>query len=118
METLALTNSGTFVPMNEPPSLLRNDFSGGGAWLKVKLVGTKSNRSAIGARVLCKYGNKQQVQEVLRQSSFFSSNDPRLHFGLGTAKSVELAVRWPSGRKQTFNGVGVNRIITITQGIA
>ncbi len=70
--------------MNEPPSLLRNDVSSGGHWLKVLLTGLKSNRSAIGARVTAKYGNRRQVQEVLAQSSFYSANDRRLHFGLGT----------------------------------
>jgi hypothetical protein len=53
---------------------------------------------------------------VLSQSSFFSANDPRLHFGLGTAKSVDLDVRWPSGLKQAFRGVVTNRIITLTEG--
>jgi hypothetical protein len=53
---------------------------------------------------------------VLSQSSFFSANDPRLHFGLGTAKSVDLDVRWPSGLKQSFRGVVTNRIITLTEG--
>ena len=59
--------------------------SGGGHWLKVKLIGVKSNRSAIGARVTARYGGKLQAQEVLSQSSFYSVNDPRLHFGLGAA---------------------------------
>ena len=51
--------------MNEPPSLLRNDVTGNGHWLKVKLVGVKSNRSAIGARVIARYGGRTQAQEVL-----------------------------------------------------
>ena len=50
--------------MNEPPSLLRNDVTGGGHWLKVLLVGVKSNRSAIGARVTARYGERTQAQEV------------------------------------------------------
>ena len=104
------------VNMNEPPSLLRNDQTENRTWLKVKLVGTRSNRSAIGAEVLCRYGERRQLQTVLSQSSFFSANDPRLHFGLGTAKSVDLDVRWPSGLKQSFRGVGTNRIITLTEG--
>src|SRR5271156_944997 len=71
------------VNMNEPPSLLRNDIRGTNHWLKVKLIGRLSNRSAIGARVLVHYGGKTQAQSVLSQSSYFSANDPRLHFGLG-----------------------------------
>ena len=106
----------SIVNMNEPPSLLRNDQTESRAWLKVKLVGTRSNRSAIGAEVLCRYGDRRQLQTVLSQSSFFSANDPRLHFGLGTAKSVDLDVRWPSGLKQSFRGVVTNRIITLTEG--
>src|SRR5262245_16185009 len=71
------------VNLNEPPSLLRNDLRVKQSWLKVKLEGVKSNRSAIGARVLVRYGGKVQAQVVHSQSSYYSSNDPRLHFGLG-----------------------------------
>ena len=104
------------VNLNEPPSLLRNDVSGNNGWLKVKLIGTRSNRSAIGARVICKYGAKRQASEVLSQSSFYSASDPRLHFGLGTAKTADLEVRWPSGLKQTLTGIPANRMVTITEG--
>ncbi len=105
------------VNLNEPPSLLRNDLPAGPAahWIKVKLIGRKSNRSAIGARVTAKYAGKQQAQEVVSQSSFFSSNDPRLHFGLGRAAAVDLAVRWPSGIAQSFAGVPANQIVTIDE---
>src|SRR6266446_442045 len=75
------------INLNEPPSLLRNDVSGDHRWLKVQLIGTKSNRSAIGARALARYGGKQQVQEVISQSSYCSTNDHRLHFGLGKAET-------------------------------
>ena len=80
---------------NEPPSLLRNDVVPGRSWLKIKLVGTKSNRSAIGARVLVRYGSRTQCKEVLSQSSYLSSNDPRLHFGLGSVTEADIAIRWP-----------------------
>ena len=83
--------------VNEPPSLLRNDVTGKGHWLKVKLVGVKSNRSAIGATVIASYGEHKQAQAVTAQSSYLSVNDRRLHFGLGTAMSVDLEVRWPNG---------------------
>ncbi len=104
------------VNLNEPPSLLRNDLSGDAHWLKVKLIGTKSNRSAIGARVICRYGGKMQAQEVMSQSSFYSSSDLRLHYGLGAAKTADLEIRWPSGAKQSFTGVPANRLVTITEG--
>jgi hypothetical protein len=104
------------VNLNEPPSLLRNDVSGANHWLKVKLVGTKSNRGAIGAWVICHYGGKKQIQEVMSQSSFYSANDRRLHFGLGGAQSAGLEVRWPSGLTQKFEKVAADRILTITEG--
>ncbi len=104
------------VNLNEPPSLLRNDVRGNNHWLKVKLAGTQSNRSAIGARVLLRYGGKQQVQEVVSQSSYCSSNDPRLHFGLGTADTADLEVRWPSGARQTFRKLAADQLIVIREG--
>ena len=105
------------VNLNEPPSLLRNDISGNNHWIKVKLIGTVSNRSAIGARVVCSYGSRQQVQEVMAQSSFFSCNDPRLHFGLGSATSASLKIRWPRGATQVLRDVRCNQILTIREPI-
>jgi len=105
------------VNLNEPPSLLKNDVTGGNSWLKVKLVGTKSNRSAIGARVMVKAEGSAQTQEVQSQSSFLSCNDFRLHFGLGQAKSAEVKIRWPNGDWQTLADVGVNRLVTVKEGI-
>jgi enediyne biosynthesis protein E4 len=104
------------VNLNEPPSLLRNDTTGGGNWLKVKLVGAASNRSAIGARVTARYGGKMQTQEVLSQSSFYSANDPRLHFGLGTAEYADLEIRWPLGLRQTLARVRAGQLITVKEG--
>jgi hypothetical protein len=106
------------VNLNEPPSLLRNDVSGNNNWLKIKLVGTHSNRSAIGARVTAHYGGRQQVQEVLSQSSYYSSNDPRLHFGLGAAATADLEIRWPDGNKQAMKGVAANQILVIKEPAA
>jgi hypothetical protein len=105
------------VNLNEPPSLLRNDLRGKPNWIKVKLEGVKSNRSAIGARVLARYGGKTQAQSVLSQSSFYSCNDPRLHFGLGSATSVDLDVYWPSGLHESFKQVAPNRLITLREGV-
>ena len=102
--------------MNEPPSLLRNDVSGTNHWLKVRLVGTVSNRSAIGARVVARYGDRQQAQEVLAQSSFYSSNDRRLHFGLGPETSVDLAIRWPNGTLETIPRVKADQFVTVHEG--
>jgi hypothetical protein len=104
------------VNMNEPPSLLRNDLTGGNHWLKVQLVGTVSNRSAIGARVVARYGGRQQAQEVMAQSSFYSSNDRRLHFGLGAETTADLAIRWPNGKTETIPRVKADQFITVTEG--
>src|SRR5437588_437126 len=68
--------------INEPPSLLRNDVRGGGHWLKVKLVGTRSNTSAVGSVVTAVYGKRRQAQAVLASSGYLSCGDRRLHFGL------------------------------------
>ena len=102
--------------LNEPPSLLRNDVTGGGHWIKVKLIGTKSNRSAIGARVTLHYGGKIQAQEVLSQSSFYSASDLRLHFGLGAVKTVDLEIRWPSGAKEKLTNVAADQLVTVREG--
>ena len=104
------------VNLNEPPSLLRNDLSAKANWIKVKLEGVKSNRSAIGARAIAHYEGKTQAQTVLSQSSFFSRSDPRLHFGLGSAKSVDLEIFWPSGQSETHKGISPNRLVTIREG--
>jgi hypothetical protein len=104
------------VNLNEPPSLLRNDIRGAHHWLKLKLVGTKSNRSAIGARVLVRYGKTQQVQEVLSQSSFYSVSDPRLHFGLGAEKIADLEIRWPSGLQEKLKGIAADQFIVVKEG--
>jgi hypothetical protein len=104
------------VNMNEPPSLLRNDVQGNHHWLKLRLIGTKSNRSAIGARVLARYGGKVQAQEVLSQSSFYSCNDPRLHFGLGSATSADFEIAWPSGNKESHAAVPCDKLVTIREG--
>jgi len=102
--------------MNEPPSLLRNDLKGGGNWLKVLLRGTKSNRSAIGSRVTVRYGTRVQCQEVLAQCSFYSVNDRRLHFGLGTESKAEITVRWASGGSETVKDVPAGHLIEIREG--
>ena len=104
------------INLNEPPSLLRNDLAGGNHWLTVKLVGTKSNRSAIGSRVTAAYGGRKQAQEVVAQSSFYSSNDPRLHFGLGAATIADLTIRWTNGAVETIARVKADQFITIREG--
>ena len=102
--------------MNEPPSLLRNDVSWANHWIKVQLVGTKSNRSAIGSRVTVRYGGRLQAQEVVAQSSFYSANDRRLHFGLGAETIVDLSIRWANGAVETLSRVKADQFITVREG--
>ena len=101
---------------NEPPSLLRNDAPPGNHWIKVRLHGTKSNRSALGSRVTIRSGSKTQVQEVMSQSSYVSANDPRLHFGLGSATSVDLEVRWPLGAIGVYRNLPADMLVTLHEG--
>ena len=103
--------------VNEPPTLLRNDAPPGNHWIKIRLEGTKSNHSAIGARVLVRYGGKVQVQELLSQSSFLSSNDPRLHFGLGAATTADVEIHWPSGLVESIKSVAANQLLTMREGV-
>ncbi len=104
------------VNLNEPPTLLRNDLPAGSNWIKVKLVGTESNRGAIGATVIASYGGRRQAQAVLSQSSFHSANDSRLHFGLGAASEADIEIRWPSGSSESFAAVGANALVRIEEG--
>lgn len=106
--------------MNEPPQLLRNDYISpsrpGNNWLKLNLVGTRSNRSAIGARVRLWIGQRVLIQELTSQASYYSSNDPRLHFGLGAAASVDRGeIRWPNGNVQILQKMQANQILTIEE---
>lgn len=105
------------INLNEPPSLLRNDLGGKANWIKVKLEGVKSNRSAIGSRVIAHYGGHTQAQAVMSQSSFFSCNDSRLHFGLGNSTSADIEVYWPSGMHEVFKQMSGNRLITLEEGV-
>jgi hypothetical protein len=104
------------VNLGEPPTLLRNDLpSGSQQWLTVALTGVKSNRAAIGARVTARYGGKVQAQEVTSQGSFYSVNDPRLHFGLGAATVADLEIRWPNGQIQRLTQVKAGRIVEVKE---
>jgi hypothetical protein len=104
------------VNLNEPPSLLRNDVHGGGNWLKVRLIGTQSNRSAIGSRVIAHYGNRTQAQTVMAQSSFYSVNDRRLHFGLGPAKQADLEIFWTNGAHEKLTAIKANQLVVVQEG--
>jgi hypothetical protein len=106
--------------LDSPPSLLRNDGGNRSHALTVKCIGTRSNRSAIGTRVKVTVAGREQIDEVMSGSSYYSQNDLRLHFGLGTAEKADrVEVLWPSGIKESFADVKANQIVVIqeTKGV-
>jgi enediyne biosynthesis protein E4 len=109
--------------VNDYPQLLRCDSKLENNWIKVKTVGTKSNRSGIGARLKCvtrpldEKTPHQQIDEVRSGGSYISQNDLRVHFGLGKAEKVDLLeIRWPSGRLETVKDVKANQVIIVKEG--
>ena len=104
--------------MGDIPSLLRNDGGNKQNWIKIKLIGTKCNRTAIGARVGVTTGNYTQMDEVHSGSSVMSQGDLRLHFGIGKAEVVDvIEVKWPTTQKiERFTKVKANQILTIREG--
>jgi hypothetical protein len=108
---LYLVNSGA------ANKLFRNDQPAGNHWLEVKLVGTISNKSAIGARVTVVAGGVSRMQEVSGGSGFLSQNSLPIEFGLGASNTIDsLIVNWPSGVRQAARPVpAVNAIVTVTE---
>jgi enediyne biosynthesis protein E4 len=97
--------------LDGPPSLLRNDGGNRNNWIMIKCVGTRSNRSAIGARVKVTAGGHSQIEEVTSGSSYYSQHDFRLHFGLGQAARADLVeIAWPSGVKESVPDVLANHL--------
>jgi hypothetical protein len=103
--------------VGEPLSLLRNMNHDGYHRVEFKLVGTKSNRAAIGARVTIRTGTTQQMDEVRGGGSYLSQNDLRQHFGLGTASKIDsVEIRWPNGNIETLHNVAGDAIYTLVEG--
>jgi enediyne biosynthesis protein E4 len=104
--------------LNDLPSLLRNDGGNAQNWIKLKLIGTKCNRTAIGARVRVVTGTHAQMDEVHSGASVMSQSDLRLHFGLGKSQNADLVeVKWPTTQKiERFAGLKANQILTIREG--
>ena len=101
---------------NEPPSLLKQAGKPAGNWILLKLVGVKSNRSGIGARVRLTANGMTQSDEVRSGGSYLSQSDLRLHFGLGAARRIDrIEVFWPSGVHQVENNLPVNQVLTIRE---
>jgi len=109
--------------VNDFPQLLRCDSKLGNNWIKVRTIGTKSNRSGIGARLTCvskipgESKPHQQIDEVRSGGGYFSQNDLRVHFGLGKAEKVDsLEIRWPSGQVDTLKDIKANQVIYVKEG--
>jgi hypothetical protein len=102
--------------LNDFPSLLRNQSPPSSSWLLVKLIGSKTNRAAIGSRVVVETEGRRQVQEVRSGGSFCSQNDLRLHFGLGAMKDARVRIRWLGGAEETMEHVQANRMIVVQEG--
>jgi hypothetical protein len=109
--------------VNDYPQLMRCDLRTGNNWIKVRTIGTKSNRSGIGARLKCvtKVAGEaklhEQIDEVRSGGGYFSQNDLRVHFGLGKAEKVKLLeIRWPSGQVDTIKDVKPNQLIYVQEG--
>jgi len=103
--------------ISDRPMLLVNLALNQNHWLGVRLIGTQSNRDGIGARVTVRGPSRSWVDEVRSGSSYSSSNDLRLHFGLGQDARVEaVQVRWPNGREETFSDVRADQFVTLKEG--
>jgi enediyne biosynthesis protein E4 len=106
-------------PVNAVPQLLHCSSRTDNHWITLKLVGAKSNRSAIGARIYCTTGDHRQMDEVRSGGSFYSQNDLRVHFGLGNAARIDkLEIRWPSGQVDRFTDVASNQFLKVVEGSA
>lgn len=109
-------------PVNDTPVLMRCDSTTKNNWLEVKTVGTKSNRTGIGARILITLEGEDKkartlMDEIRSGGSYYSQNDLRAHFGLGRAKQVKtLEVHWPSGVVDKLSDVAVNQVIYVKEG--
>jgi len=105
------------VNVGEPPTLLLNQGGNNNHRVLFKLIGMKSNKSAIGARVTVTAANSTQFNEVRGGGSYLSQNDPRLHFGLGPdSKMSQAEIRWPNGKIETLRDVPGDFIYTIVEG--
>jgi hypothetical protein len=103
--------------VGEPPSLLLNTNQSSNHRVLFHLIGTKSNKAAIGARATIHTGAMTQFDEVRSGGSYLSQNDLRLHFGLGVAAKIDvIEVRWPTGKIESFKNVAADKIYTIVEG--
>ncbi len=109
--------------VNDYPQLLRCDSITGHNWIKIRVIGTKSNRSGIGVRIKCVTQNSgepkphQQIDEVRSGGGYFSQSDLRVHFGIGKSEKVDLLeIRWPSGQIDSLKNVEINQVVYVKEG--
>jgi hypothetical protein len=103
--------------LDDGPVLLHNEMPRSGHWLLVHCVGTKSNRSAVGARLTLRAGDLREMREIKAGVSYLSSNDLRVHFGLGPHdKADSLEIKWPSGLVEIVKSIRADQVITIEEG--
>ncbi len=103
--------------VNARPELLRADSLNQNNSIKIKLVGVKSNRDGIGARIKCVTENGTQIDEVRSGGSYYSQNDLRIHFGLGKSQRVQsLEISWPGGKVETVRNVAANQLVVVKEG--
>jgi tetratricopeptide (TPR) repeat protein len=104
------------VHRDQPVALLRNRTSGG-HWIGLRLIGSRSGKTPVGARVTCRVGARTSVRWVTSGTSYLAANDPRLWFGLGTARTIDrLEVRWPSGAVQGWDHLPADHILELREG--
>ena len=97
--------------------VLHNEGKDSNHWISFELLGTRSNRLALGAKVRVVAGSVSQVDEVRSGGSYLSQNDLRLHFGLGSADKVgTVEIRWPSGTAQTLHSLLPDRFYIVKEG--
>ncbi|MFN7998233.1 MAG: CRTAC1 family protein [Bryobacteraceae bacterium] len=103
--------------LHERPSLLIPEAPASSHWVSIRLIGSKSNRDGIGARIELQSGNLRQIDEVRSGGSYESQSDLRVHFGLGADTRVDrVTIRWPSGTVDTIRGIPADRGIVIEEG--
>jgi hypothetical protein len=107
---------GYVINLNDYGAFLRNNKGNQNNWISLKLVGTTSNRDAIGARIKVTSGNLVQTNQKKSTTGYLSQNDPRVHFGLAKNETIDkIEIKWPSGKIQVLDNVKANQILTVKE---
>jgi len=115
-QDLVITNASMLGTPSAPLRVFLNPGENGNHWLKVRLVGSASNRFGIGARITVTAGGRTLVSEVLSTTSAFAGTHPEAHFGLGDASQItQLKVHWPSGKISTLDNLAADQVLNVTE---